>query len=207
MVFILYLKPLERVRLMWKSLFIVRMWRHYIIKSRRLTIEKNFLTHYSYVCLELNAHSIVQIILFLKERNMSGQFLPDLINSHACESFFGKLRSFTSTFSTVVNCTTKQFIERVSRIDLLNDIAANTEEFVFPKSRNASVSHARNIYELPSKSEIYSEIERSQQEAIREAIGIECERPFDCMNVTQMIYKTISHQTIFNVSSIFSILI
>lgn len=62
------LAPLERIEKMWYVLFIVRIWRHFVINHSKLTIGENFLTANCYSCLEQNAHSIILIILFLKKK-------------------------------------------------------------------------------------------------------------------------------------------
>lgn len=88
-----------------------------------------------YCCIELNAHSLITIILYLKEKKLTHLFIPYLFCSQPCEAFYRQIRSFTSTYSTVVNCSTKELIDRMSRIQLQNEIS-NDENlgFYFPES-------------------------------------------------------------------------
>lgn len=90
------LKPLERIRKIWYSVFICRLWREYITKRPYLTLENNFLTQNCYSCIELNAHSLVMIMLYLKERDLPKLFRPEFFESQPCEQMFRQIRSFTS---------------------------------------------------------------------------------------------------------------
>ena len=64
-------------------------------------LQNNFITENSYSCIELNAHSL--IILLLTACKSGYTFLPWLYGSQSCEKLFRTLRSMSSTFSTVVN--------------------------------------------------------------------------------------------------------
>lgn len=128
------LTPLERVKNIWYSIFIVRIWRKYVISTKSLNLKNNFLTSYCYVCLELNAHSLVKILLYLKEIDKPELFKPHMFDSQQCEIFYSQLRSFTTTFSTKANCTVKEIMSRINKIQLQNHISSGTvSEFVFPK--------------------------------------------------------------------------
>lgn len=133
------LTPLERVEKIWFSLFVIRIWRQYILSTKKLTLKNNFLTQYSYICIELNAHSLLLLIVYLKEKNMSKLFKPDLFSSQPCESLFRRIRSYTSTYSTVANCTVKEILDRMNKIQLQIDIPIhNAENYVYPRESNSS---------------------------------------------------------------------
>lgn len=169
----IHLTPLERVKRIWYSIFIVRIWRKYVISTKSLNLKNNFLTSYCYVCLELNAHSLVKILFYLKEINKPELFKPHLFDSQQCEMFYSQLRSFTTTFSTKANCTVKEIMSRINKIQLQNHISSGTvSEFVFPKK--ISSKYAQNITEttLPSKEEIVEAIKYSEVMAIDDAITI-----------------------------------
>lgn len=57
------LTPLQRIRKIWYPLFIIRIWRSHI--QKHYSLKDNFLTSYSYFCIEQNAHSLVLILLHL----------------------------------------------------------------------------------------------------------------------------------------------
>lgn len=48
------LSPIERIKRLWRSLFLVRIWRHFILESKMYTLKENFISSYFYICTELN---------------------------------------------------------------------------------------------------------------------------------------------------------
>lgn len=50
-------------------------------------------------------------------------FAPQYFDSQPCEGFYRMIRSFTSTYSTVANCTVKQILGRIHKIQLQGDIS------------------------------------------------------------------------------------
>lgn len=166
------LTPLERIQKIWYSLFVIRIWRGYILSTKNLTLKNNFLTQYCYICIELNAHSLVLLLIHLKEKDKTEFFKPDLFSSQQCESLFRMVRSFTSTYSTVVNCSVKEILERINKIQLQADIAThNAEKFVFPRM-NPSVVTGNIKIEMPTKTQIYDQIEECKAQAVQYATQI-----------------------------------
>lgn len=164
------LTPLERIKKYWYALFILRFWRNYVISRKKLTLKNNFLTQNCFSCIELNAHSLVLLLIYLKENNMPELFMPNLYSSQPCESTFRLVRSFTSTYSTVANCSVKEVLERISKIQLQSDIATlNAENFNFPRISNASNGTSNVKFEMPTAQEIYEQIEVCRTEAVEYA--------------------------------------
>lgn len=164
------LTPLERIRKIWYSVFIIRIWRQFIVSHKKYVLKDNFLTLNCFTCIELNAHSMVRIVLFLKKNNMSAFFLPDLFESQPCESMFRQFRSLTTTYSTVTNCTVKEATSRISKIQLLNEITHNTtSHFVYPRYIKNRDTETRNNFELPTAKEIFHEITKCEIDAIATA--------------------------------------
>lgn len=160
------LTPLQRVKNMWYSLFVLRIWRQFIASKRGLTLKDNFLTSNSYACIELNAHSLILSLLHLKEINKPDLFKPYLFESQPCEATFRKLRSFTSTYSTVANCTVKESESRISKIQLQNDIINGTSShFKYPRLGRAEIS-STNSNELPTKNKIIYVVLQCKRDAI-----------------------------------------
>lgn len=167
------LAPLERIHRMWYSLFFVRIWRDFIRDQNSLVLKDNFLTTYTYNCLELNAHSLVLIMLHLKSIGMPQLFLPQHFDSQPCESFYRQLRSLSSTYSTVTNCSVKEILQRVSKIQLQNEIK-NTPDSSFTFYRKSKTQTEPPDYcilaDLPSLQEIREEIEKCKSMAIKDAL-------------------------------------
>lgn len=165
------LAPLERIRKIWYALFMIRIWRQSVIKNKKLTLKQNFMTNNCFACIELNAHSLVHILIRLKQMKLPELFLPTLYSSQPCESTFRQVRSFTSTFSTKVNCTVKEFLERLTKIQLQNCITHNLSGvFEFPRLGFSSFPKIHS--ELPSKDQIREEIEECKRLAIRDATNM-----------------------------------
>lgn len=105
-------------------------------------------------------------LLYLKENNLPSLFQPIHYSSQPCESTFRQLRSFASTFSTVANCSVKETVSRVGKIQLQSDIVQNhAAHFYFPQSKNHNDDKLL-FHELPTKNEIISVIVKSKKDAI-----------------------------------------
>lgn len=57
------LTPAERIRKIWTAVFFIRIWRKCITSTRGLTLEKKFLTQNCYACIEINAHSLILLMI------------------------------------------------------------------------------------------------------------------------------------------------
>lgn len=169
----LRLMPLQRVYKCWYSVFFIRLWRDSIYENKQLTLKENFITTNTYNCIELNAHSLILCIIQLKEHNMPHFFWTNYMQSQACESIFRQLRSFTTTYSTVANCSVKEILQRINKIQFQSDTASRIgSKFVFPQfSRNKNINDAI-VYDLPTTTEIVDEIEKAKKHAIINAIAI-----------------------------------
>lgn len=151
------LTPLQRIRKIWYCVFVIRMWRKFILESENFTLKNNFMSSNCYVCIELNAHEIVKCLIHLKDINKPEYFYPYLFGSQACESTFRQLRSSSTTYSTVVNCSLKESISRVSKMQFQNDITHNTSSsFVYPRVKKTTTFPIQ--FELPNKKEIYDDL-------------------------------------------------
>lgn len=161
------MSPIQRVRCVWLPVFMLRIWRRYIENHKEYTLSDNFLTLNCYSCIELNAHSLIQLMLHLKESNQSELFLPELFGSQPCESTFRQFRALSSTYSTVINCTLKEAASRLSKIQLQNEIMhVTSKNYVYPRLKAKFERMQNNHFDLPSKEAIYAEIERCQKDAI-----------------------------------------
>lgn len=163
--------PLERISNVWYAIFLMRLWREYVLNNKELSLKKNFLTFYCYTCLEQNAHSLVLILIYLKRENKSHLFQPFLFNSQACEAFYRQVRSLGSTFSTVVNCSVKDILARINKIELQNNLAEDKlTDFRLPTNKKSSSLTGVEHFLLPNETEIIEEIERSKLDAIKVAV-------------------------------------
>ncbi|CAG9768534.1 unnamed protein product [Ceutorhynchus assimilis] len=95
----------------------------------------NLLTSNCYLCIEINAHALIKLILKLKSGELKPEmFSINIFGSQACESLFRAARSMTSTYSTIINFSIKDMLNRIERIkttiDTINDLRGT---FTFPR--------------------------------------------------------------------------
>lgn len=103
-----------RLYKMWYAVFVLRAWR----KNNKAT---EFITLNAYICQEINAHGFTNLSIKLRNEGMDELLLPSLFQSQTCESFFRKLRSFSSCEETVVNFDMKDVSNRIKKIQILEE--------------------------------------------------------------------------------------
>lgn len=201
--FDLSLTTLERVRSIWFCAFILRIWKAFIKKHRTYTVEKNFISLPCFKCVEINAHSLIYLLIFLREHDLDDLFIPEMIGSQQCESIFRQLRSFTSTYSTVTNFSVLEMIQRISKVELQNDIIHfKLKHFNFPRTGLPSSSyfpceHTNNREDkLPSKDLILKQIEMAKLEAIEyaESLGVKVDVSKDLVSDVKFTEATETEQ-------------
>ena len=110
------LSPLLRLEKAWYAVFFVRYWRWWLLHNPDYTLGNNFITFNAYVCIELNAHALIILLLTLRENGGSEEFLPWKLGSQSCEKIFRAARSLSSTFSTMVNFGMLGLMRRLHRL-------------------------------------------------------------------------------------------
>lgn len=159
------LTAVERVYKIWYSVFFLRQWRSWIKNSKDFTLTDNFITLNSYTCVELNAHTLLILILSHIEDGTLDDFYPWLLGSQPCEEWFRSARSLTSTFSTVINFTSQEFVEKSKRIEFLYEATHSlSEEYVFPRSfkKNHILSSQKGI----TREDIFGSIDKAKCDSI-----------------------------------------
>ncbi|GAB0097926.1 hypothetical protein DMENIID0001_136110 [Sergentomyia squamirostris] len=117
----LSMEPKMRLYKLWKSIFILRTWRNFVLRNKNLSCH-NFITSNANLCIEINGHSLVNLMRHLREYEKPHEFLPHLCSSQVCEGFFRNLRSMSTTNNTVVNFSFLEVTHRIRRIDLMEEI-------------------------------------------------------------------------------------
>ena len=67
------LSPSRRVHLIWKVVFFLRIWRRWL-KDNGRSEKYHFVTNNAYVCVEINAHMMLQLIYNV----INGVFPPEV---------------------------------------------------------------------------------------------------------------------------------
>lgn len=177
----LTLKPIERIKYIWFATFILRLWKQFIKSNKDYNVRDDFISQNCYSCVEINAHSIVILMLRLKEKGMDKLFRTELLGSQPCENHFRHGRSMTSTNSTITNFSALQMIQRTSRIELMNIISRiempnfnfpgllkETSSY-YPSDKYVNMHDSVEIEILPDRKEIIEAIEIAKGEAIHYA--------------------------------------
>lgn len=170
---------LQRVRRIWYSIFFLRYWRTWLIEND-LRVDEFYVTRNALFCIELNGHELLQNIRFCRDNECPHAFLPTLFHSQWNENFFRKMRSMSSTFSTVVNFSVRDFMHRIKRAEFLVD-----SESVLEKFTDKGLTKQRDMYvpkTMPSDIEISQVINVARKEAISDlaSVGIKCAPTSSC---------------------------
>lgn len=142
----------ERIYFMWYAVFVLRHWRKWILTDCN-TRAANFITSNAYICIELNAHALINCVLKCRDTSGEDSFLVWLFNSQTCESFFRKARSQTSTYCTIINFSMLDFLHRAKRIQALEDISRELKNKYVIARQQQSADH-RPEESLPSNDDI-----------------------------------------------------
>lgn len=183
----------ELIYRMWCAVFFFRAWRSWLLNSEKInpnskksknvyTLKDNFISSNCYTCIELNAHAIVKKLLAedVEEKNGGGTdpnevFFPNLYDSQPCESTFRQTRSFTSTFSTIVNFNMLDIIHRINKIQLQSDIINLTHDVIkYPRFEKKLATFGSKSVQKLTRAVIKSVIEKAKQSVVDdlEKIGI-----------------------------------
>lgn len=169
------MKPTERIKRIWFSVFFFRIWRKWILtgtktSTAKYSLKENWITLNAYACAEVNAHNIVHIMRKFRDDGDDNLFLPFMFNSQTCEQAFRQFRSMTTMNWTKINFSVLELTHMISRLELQNEIVhfklANTG-IEFP--RIAKTTEKFEIYAFPLDHEIKNVIKTAKNDALLEA--------------------------------------
>lgn len=169
------LQPTERIHRIWYALFIIRFWREWILSSSRYDLQDNFISENAFICLELNALSMLRLAVKLRNSGKSEWFLPHLFDSQPCESTFRQMRSMGTLNFTKINFTLLDIFHLIERVELQNDIVYNrlaNTDIVFPRVKKRAelgLEH-KNVHGLPSNQDLIRIIKTAREDAKKVAI-------------------------------------
>lgn len=165
------LKPLERLFLIYRSLFFLRIWRMFITNSREYNLTNNFITRNTYMCVELNAKNLLYLMKEFRDRDGHDLFLPALFDSQTCERTFRIFRSMGTTQFTKINFSLHELIGLICRLEAMHDISyckLNIHGIKMPHTRKEKTTN----YQLPTDVEIDNTIAKAKYEAIQIAASL-----------------------------------
>ena len=147
------LPPLDRIYRIWFSTFALRIWRFWLCSEENYTLGNNFISSNAYLCVEVCAHSLVLVALKLRNILKPELFLPWLYSSQSCEAYFRAARSCSSSHSTQVNFSLKEFLcSRCRKIDASLRLTASGVKngLIYPRCKrpfNSSLEFTENLSE------------------------------------------------------------
>lgn len=164
------LSPLERIYKIWYATYFLRIWRKWLEKSERYTIQNNFVTRPAYASVEINATNLVLLTKKFRDKNIENLYLSILFNSQPCEEIFRQFRSMGTLNYTKINFTLLELFHLVGRVELENEIVymnlADTN-ILFPRNK---INKAKlNQFKLPSDTEISDTLNQAKKSAIEDA--------------------------------------
>lgn len=99
----------------------------------------NFISSNALMCIEINAHYLIYIYLLVQQNIIPKSISENvfLFSSQPCENVFRHARALSGVYSTRINFTTMQFLQRVNKLNVLNELkqfeATNNEhKIIFP---------------------------------------------------------------------------
>lgn len=188
-----------RIYYAWLAVFICRLWRTWLNLVPKSSLNKRlsqmktlsdvakeefiekvtkrffFITPTAYFCIELNAHHLTYLTLLVAETLLPSEALNvSIFNSQACENFFRLARSISGTFSTTVNFSVQQFLNREEKISMLNSIKTQSNssfpstKFKFPNHHKMQQDHKRQSMqpEKVNQQQIEEQVNRAYKDAI-----------------------------------------
>ena len=106
-----------RVELAWYAVFYEILVTLATIK-KEYKLSDNFITNNAYMCIELDAHSLLLFLITCRDLNLPNTFLPWLLGSQCCKRIFRTARSLSTTFSTIINFGMLGFLRRIHKIHI-----------------------------------------------------------------------------------------
>lgn len=95
--------------------------------------------------IEINSHTLVYLGLLVIQQELPAECLNVFIfNSQSCENSFRSCRAMSGPFSSIVNFTVYQFLQRAQKLSYLNDVKcrdnnSDTDKyFLFPRHHKMS---------------------------------------------------------------------
>ncbi|KAJ1518923.1 hypothetical protein ONE63_011465 [Megalurothrips usitatus] len=130
------LTPIERIELFWKWVFVLRMWRKWILDTPGYTLGNNFVTSNAYSCIELNGHALISMCRHFRDLGKPELFRPAYFTSQDSEDFFRSLRSMSTIKSAETTFSILEMKHKVRRLDYLSELYTKLDgKVVFPRAK------------------------------------------------------------------------
>jgi hypothetical protein len=179
----------ERLYHIWTVVFTCRLWwswiHYWAIKhstnndnseSVKQVKSNSFITKPTFWCIEINAHTLLYIILLVIQNKLPVDALNTyLFNSQTCENTFRIARALSGPYSSITNFSVKSFINRCEKISIINSIKTHggqigDYQFKFPRHhKHDKEVHVYSVNPLKQLNLTEFDIEKIIQNAFESA--------------------------------------
>ncbi|CAF3439445.1 unnamed protein product [Rotaria socialis] len=138
-----------RIYYAWIVLFFIRLWRIWLYKTKKKrkastgnkkrNEQSYFITSNALMSIELNAHCLIYVYLLIEQKLVPASTANciHLFSSQPCENVFRDARALSGIYTTRINFTMKQFLQRINKLNALTELrqfeSTNTHERItFP---------------------------------------------------------------------------
>ncbi|CAF3394812.1 unnamed protein product [Rotaria sp. Silwood2] len=175
----------ERLYHIWSVVFTCRFWWTWLQHSKlKINYDDNndeiidnikansFITKPTFWCIEINAHTLLYIVLLVIKRKLPVNALNTyLFNSQTCENTFRIARALSGPSSSITNFTVKSFTKKCEKISIINSIKSRGGQigeynFKFPQHHKVEKeAHDYSINPIQHLNLTESDIEKIIQSA------------------------------------------
>lgn len=159
--------PHQRIEKMFHVLYFLRIWRKWIISSGYSLI--NFITSNAYMCIEVNAANLLNLVRRLRDEGRPELFLTTLFDSQANERTFRQFRAMGTQNFTKVNFNIYEILHMTRRHEVQSDIIYNKLPSNVKLPKLEKCRETTKIYSLPSEVEIQECLKRAKRLALDDA--------------------------------------
>ncbi|CAF4551437.1 unnamed protein product, partial [Rotaria socialis] len=192
----------ERLYHVWSVVFTCRFWWTWLQYSKlKLNYDDNdhekidnikansFITKPTFWCIEINAHTLLYIVLLVIKRKLPIDALNSyLFSSQTCENTFRIARALSGPYSSITNFTVKSFTKKCEKISIINSIKScggriGEYHFKFPQHHKLEKeAHNYSINPIQKLNLTESDIEKIIESAFESA-----KQNIEVVNMTQLL--------------------
>ena len=159
----------QRLRVIWAVVLTCRLWWSSIqdlgaekgsrrkgkSKTKKKIIQNSFITKSTFWCIELNAHTLLYLVLLVINRELPIETLNTyLFTSQPCENMFRVARALSGPYSSITNFSVKSFLRKCEKISIINPMKthegqSSSYHLQFPQHHKSD----KKKYDYSNKSE------------------------------------------------------
>ncbi|CAF4702834.1 unnamed protein product [Rotaria socialis] len=156
---------IDRIHYAWENVFLIRFWYTWLstktkselnstlaelfssqAHKKKNTKQQYFITLPAMFSIEINNHTLVYLALLVIQHKLPTVCLHvPIVDSQTCESTFRSCRAMSGPFSSIVNFTVHQFLQRVKKLSFLNSIKCQAGDSNASDSNKKIVTSSQTV--------------------------------------------------------------